>query len=549
MHKFALRAMLNGRRGILGSLRSSFRPSGLDSPRGATCAYSVAVVGAGPSGFYTAKYLTEGPLSNVVSKVDILEKLPVPYGLVRFGVAPDHEQTKSVMATFDEVAGRPGVRFLGNVSVGCAWGGEGDVTVENLLKAYDAVVLAHGAASDRTLGCEGEDLEGVVSARDVVNWYNGHPDYVDFARQLRLEDVTDVVVVGQGNVAIDCARVLVKGTQPSGGEALLPTDIADHARESIANSTIRRITLAARRSHVQAACTIKELREVSRLPWSRLVTDASEMSMGDTEANREEALAARPRRRLTELIERLPRIDAMGEQWGEGELKEEAQARGAGPDDVVETEICLRYLVQPLRMVADATGKRVQSVRFGRSLMFGSAGEQRVELDARGGGRALCAHDSVESDENVLDIPAQLVVTSVGYQCVGLPGVPFCSKRAVVPSEAGRVVNPADDGPGDKIQPGLYVAGWLKRGPTGIIGTNIPDAKETAMSVLADLVSLRDSQQMVTPKEGLAFPAAISWEDYLRIQAAEERAGRASNPPRPRVKFVSLAEMLDVAKK
>ena len=505
-------------------------------------AYSVAIVGAGPAGFYTAKYLTEGgfsELSSKVTRVDIIEKLPVPYGLVRFGVAPDHEPTKSVMATFLEVGGRDRVRFLGNVAVGEG----GGPSVDDLLKSYNAVVLAHGAVSDTPVGCPGEDLDGVLSARAVVNWYNGHPDFAHLGTAMDLPNVSDVVIIGQGNVAIDCARVLAKTR-----DALAVTDMADNALETLAQSRVRRVSIVGRRSHVQAACTIKELRELSRLPQCTLATDAEDMALGDSAANDEEA-TARPRKRITELIEGFPRWE-MGNEGYAVAAAAAAGGGGGGDDDEEETDmqICLRFLAQPLRMEggadgADGAGRgRVARVCFGRSQLTGPAGAQKVAL----------------AQEQAFVLPAQLVITSVGYKCEPLPGVPFDPKRAVVPSTGGRVVEGMEgkDSEAVRVVPGLYVAGWLKRGPTGIIGTNIPDAKETAAAVLKDIAALEAGAVAALPGMGVGMDVdvggaaaggvVVDWARYLRIQEEEERIGLASDPPRPRRKFTTIDTMLDV---
>jgi NADPH-dependent glutamate synthase beta subunit-like oxidoreductase len=504
-------------------------------------AYSVAIVGAGPAGFYTAKYLTDGSfseLSSKVTRVDIIEKLPVPYGLVRFGVAPDHEPTKSVMATFQEVGDRDRVRFLGNVAVGES----GGPSVDDLLQSYNAVVLAHGAVSDTPVGCPGEDLDGVVSARAVVNWYNGHPDFAHVGAALDLPNVSDVVIIGQGNVAIDCARVLAKTR-----DALAGTDLADKALETLAQTRVRRVSIVGRRSHVQAACTIKELRELSRLPQCTLMTDAEEMALGDSTANAEEA-TARPRKRISELIEGFPRV-------------EEGNERYACGGDETDTQIRMRFLAQPLGMegcaddqAADGAGRgRVARVRFGRSQLTGPAGAQKVSL----------------VQEQAFTLPAQLVITSVGYKCEPLPGVPFDLKQSVVPSVGGRVVEEEMEEKDDKVArvvPGLYVAGWLKRGPTGIIGTNIPDAKETAAAVLTDIAALAACGAGELPGIELGMDVntgagadagvwgaavaaggeVVDWTRYLRIQDEEVRAGLASNPSRPRRKFTTIDTMLDV---
>ena len=471
--------------------------------------------------------------------MDIIEKLPVPYGLVRFGVAPDHEDTKAVMTTFSEVANRENVRFLGNISIGsgCGDGDDGGrsrtdgpitVTLEQLRKSYSAVVLAIGASSDRKLYIPGEgSLAGVYSAREFVNWYNGHPDFVDLGEKLNLDKTTDVVVIGQGNVAIDIARVLTKSITD-----LSTTDIADHALEVLKTSTVRRVSLVARRSHVQTACTIKELREMTRIPNVSVTTRVDEMEMGDTVSNVEEVLSTRPRRRITELLESIPRKNKNGQV--NIEISENI---GAGEDDDQGKQIDLRFLLVPTALQPSLDDPSyVGGVIAARAALSGPAHSQKISITPSSS--SSDTDTDTETDTEGVFMPAQLVLSSVGYQSEPLIGAPFDSHTHTIPSSSGRVEG----------EPGLYVSGWLKRGPTGIIGTNIPDAKETAKAVMSDI----EAGLLPADRDGLSdvcLASAVTWEDYLKIECLEKQEGQRSTPPRPRRKLVHIRDLLTTAGK
>ena len=318
---------------------------------------SVCIVGSGPGGFYTAKYLLKAD-ANV--RVDIVDKLPTPFGLVRSGVAPDHQDVKEVQKDFASVAADERVRFFGNVGVG---GGAGCVGLEELRGCYSAVVLACGAEDDRSLGIEGEELTGVHSARAFVNWYNGHPDFVDLSPDLSCEAA---VIVGQGNVAIDCARILCKTV-----EELQSSDIAAHALETLACSKIRRVSIVGRRGHVQASFTIKELRELTKLSDTAFGVRADEMKQGTTPASLEEIAATRAKKRMNELLKKNISSGADG-------------ASGGAADGSKSKELELRFLVSPIEVLPDTTEPaKAGALRVERTALEGDAFKGLVSIFGR----------------------------------------------------------------------------------------------------------------------------------------------------------------------
>ena len=419
----------------------------------------VAVVGAGPSGLYAVDALTSHP--DLPVAVDVLDRLPVPFGLVRYGVAPDHLSLRGVRDTLEKVFANEGVRFVGGVDVGT------DVSLADLQAHYDAVVLTYGASSDRHLDIPGEQLSGSIAATDLVNWYCGHPDAPRERIEAALQDVTSVVVVGVGNVAVDVTRVLAKT------EAELEhTDMPQHVLDLLEKSRITDVHVLGRRGPVQATWTLKELRELGELDDSDVVVDPAEVDV-----------AAPHDRRQAKNLEVL-----------QGFAARELTGRSR--------RVHLHFCSRPVAMHGV---DRVESVQV-----------ERTELDETG-----AAHGTGRT----WDLPAQLVVRSVGYRGLGLDGVPFDERRHVVPSEAGRVLD------GASVVPGLYVAGWIKRGPTGIIGTNKKDAAETVASLLAD-VRAGSVPEAAEPDPG-AFDAllagrgaeVVSFAGWRAVDAAERALG------------------------
>jgi len=440
----------------------------------------VAVVGSGPSGIYAADALIDQGV-----EVDVFDRLPTPFGLVRYGVAPDHVSIRSVRDTLDKVWDKAGVRFLGNVQVGR------DISVEELRRSYNAVVLTYGAAADRRLGIEGEDLPGSVAATDFVAWYTGHPDYrgPDFARLL--SSTRRVAVIGVGNVAVDVVRVLSKSEAE-----LSETDMPDYVLETLRDAPIEQVTLLGRRGPVQASFTTKELKELGELAEADVRVRADELDL-DPWSEEQLANSKVAQRNLAVLTEWL--------------------GRDTRPD--AQRTIDLRFFVRP-----ESLGGRthIESITV-----------ERTNLDDEG---RLSGRGEFER----LDV--DLVVRSVGYRGEAMPGVPFDPTSNVVPNVDGRVT----DSGGDAV-PGLYVAGWIKRGPTGIIGTNKKCAVGTVASLLEDLPSLpvpagaSDVGQLLNDR-GVEV---VTIEGWRAIDARERDRGQERG--RPRQTIASRDELMEIA--
>ncbi|MFK0234518.1 FAD-dependent oxidoreductase [Streptomyces vinaceus] len=428
----------------------------------------VAVVGSGPSGVYAAQTLVQQREVPGV-RVDVLDRLPAPYGLVRYGVAPDHEKIKSLQGSLRTVLEDERIRFLGNVEVG----GE-RLTTARLLELYHAVVYCVGAARDRLLGIPGEELTGVHSATAFVAWYSGHPDAVD--ESFDLSGVGSAVVVGAGNVAVDVTRMLARD-EPE----LAPTDMPQPALGALADSGVESVSMVARRGPSQGKFTTKELRELGTLPGVAVVVDPAELALDPAYAD-PDAAAALPAvaRRNLEVLR----------GWA-----------GRPPGDA-RRRIGLRFYLRPVEVLA-GPGGRVAGMRF-----------ERTAPDGRGGVTGTGAYEEVE---------AQLVLRSVGYQGVPLAGLPFDPVKATVPHAAGRVLR------GGRASVGEYVAGWIKRGPTGVIGTNRPCAKETVSSLLQDAAALARRELPGDPLDALraAGLRPVEWPGWLAIETAEADLGRS----------------------
>ncbi len=445
----------------------------------------VAVVGSGPAAFYAAAPLLASEDSPVA--VDMIERLPTPWGLVRLGVAPDHPQLKTVSRAFEKIAARPGFRFLGNVEVGR------DVTHDELASRYDAVVYAVGSQTDRRLGIPGEDLPGSWAATELVAWYNGHPDFQHLEFDLSHERA---VVVGNGNVALDVARMLALTP-----EELAPTDTTDAAIEAIAGSGIREIVVLGRRGPVQASWTSTELGEMGELAGADVVLDPAELELDP--ASEAELVAG------SNIVQR--NVDT---------LRDFAVRKPTGRPRAVR----LRFRSSPVAILGE---ERVEAIEVARN---------RLEPDGRRSVRA------VATDQREV-IPCGIVFRSVGYLGVGVPGVPFDERSGTMPNVEGRVV----DANGTPI-PGLYCAGWIKRGATGVIGTNKKDATETVELLLEDahagLLRERSGEGIddLLAGRGLQLVTYAGWES---IDAVERLRGEQLG--RPRVKLSTWAELLAAA--
>ncbi len=411
-------------------------------------------------------------------QVDIFDRLPTPYGLVRYGVAPDHLKIKSVTAVFQKIFGDERVRFLGNVEFGK------DISAADLGHHYDAVIYTVGASSDRRLGIAGEDLEGSLSATEFVAWYNGHPDAA--AREMVLH-ATGAAVVGAGNVALDVSRILAKTAQE-----LHESDIAPHALNALEQSHVTDIYLLSRRGPVQAKFTTKELREFGELHAADVVVNPEEIALSDDE------YAA-----ITDNIVR-KNVDVLREF-------------AARPLQGKPRRVHLRFLVSPVELIDNGHGQ------------VGGLKIERNRLDKAG-------HAVGTGEYEVL--PVQMVLRSVGYKGVALPGVPFDEQRGVIPNDKGRVTG----------QVGGYTAGWIKRGPSGVVGTNKADAVETVACLMADLSKLTPAPQhtceaidALLRERGVEV---VTLDDWNALEAHELEQGKAQG--RPRHKVSHRGEMLEV---
>ncbi|WP_262062801.1 FAD-dependent oxidoreductase [Streptomyces sp. STR69] len=419
----------------------------------------VAVVGSGPSGVYTAQSLVQREPGALV---DVLDRLPCPYGLVRYGVAPDHEKIKSLQNNLRTVLEHERVRFLGGVAVG-----PGGLATARLRELYDAVVYCVGAATDRHLGIPGEELPGSWSATEFVSWYSAHPDSAAGGFVL---GARSAVVIGVGNVAVDVTRMLARGAAE-----LSRTDIPQAALTALAASGVSDIHMVGRRGPSQARFTTKELRELGGLPDTEVTVDPAELAL-DPDCLDPAALPAAQRRNVETL-----------RNWA------------TLPPSGAARRIRLRFFLRPVELLADAG--RVGAVRF-----------ERTAPDGHGG---------VRGTGQLEDIEAQLVLRSVGYRGVPLDGLPFDAELGVVPHRAGRVLREGMPAPGE------YVAGWIKRGPTGVIGTNRPDAKETVTSLLEDAPMLVRHEASEDPLLALRAEGVkpVEWAGWEAIERAEAELG------------------------
>jgi ferredoxin--NADP+ reductase len=418
----------------------------------------VAVIGSGPAGIYAAEALVKQAQGGV--QVDIFDRLPTPYGLVRYGVAPDHTSIKSIARYLQRVLEHPGVRFLGGVEFGK------DVTREELLDCYDAVIYATGAMVDRHLGIPGEDLTGSVAATDFVNWYCGHPDATNLAVDLSADAVA---VIGVGNVAVDVVRILAK----TAGE-LRATDVPDPVLTLLGGSGVRHIHMIGRRGPAQAKFTTKELRELGALPGAEVHVREEDLRLDPVSA----ALAESDRHVRGNI--------AVLREWA------------GRPADDRPRRLDLRFWLRPVEILGAG---RVEGLRL-----------EHTTLNAEG---------RVAGTGEFETLPVGLVLRSVGYQSVPLPGVPFDARAYVVPSEGGRVLG--EDG---TPLPGEYVAGWVKRGPTGVIGTNKADAAETVRALLADQGERQGNRRSIETLLESRGVRVVTYDDWLGIDAGEIELAR-----------------------
>jgi ferredoxin--NADP+ reductase len=447
-----------------------------------------AIVGAGPAGFYAADQLL-----NAGFQVDMYDALPTPYGLVRAGVAPDHPKIKNVTKVYDKTAAREGFRFFGGVRLGV------DISRADLLERYHVVLYSFGTSTDNQLGIPGEDLPGSHAATEFVGWYNGHPDFADHAFHLR---GGRAVVIGNGNVAMDVARMLV--LEP---DEVSATDTADHAIEALADATVEEVVMLGRRGPAQAAFTNPELRELGELSRADVVVDPADLELDPVSAAWLESDDATPTNRRN--------VDIMRAFAANG-----AQGRSH--------RVVLRFLTSPVEIIGT---DRVEAIRVVRN---------RIEAGDDGRLRAVPT-----GEEEV--IPCDVVFRSIGYRGIPVGDIPFDERRGLVRNTGGRVCD--EEG---RSHRGEYVAGWIKRGPSGVIGTNKKDAADTVARIVEDAeAGTLNEPARPDPDDTAAWlaervPDAVTWQGWQAIDEAERQAGEPHG--RPRVKIVRLADLVAAAK-
>lgn len=443
-----------------------------------------AIIGSGPSGFYAAEPLLNHPSVKVT--VDMFDRLPAPYGLVRYGVAPDHPKIKNVIRIYEKTASHANFMFLGNVCIG------EDISVHDLKRFYDAIIFATGAETDRKLGIYGENFLNSHTSTEFVAWYNGHPDFQNRHFDLNQEVA---VVIGQGNVAMDVCRILLKTA-----DELKTTDITRAALEALAESKIREVHCFGRRGPAQAAFSAAEIREFAELAECDPVIDPEDLELNEASRKELDDPANASRRKNFEILKELAAIGNRGRR----------------------RKFHLHFLKSPLEIQGAG---RVERIVFEKNILMGEPGSQR----SRGTG-----------EEEV--IKAGIFFRSVGYRGVPIKGLPFQEQSGIIPNAGGRVAD------AEVIFPGLYTAGWIKRGPTGIIGTNKPDSEETVKHLLEDLHHLKPCEEPDTRilleylKEKEV--RVIKFDDWKRIDAAEIERGKKYG--KPREKFVTVEGMLTV---
>lgn len=425
----------------------------------------VAVIGSGPSGFYTVDALLKGEKD---VQIDIIDRLPTPFGLIRGGVAPDHQTTKKVARVYEKSALADGVAYYGNVEVGR------DVSIEELKDMYDAIVLAVGAPRDRKLGIPGEDKIGVYGSADFVGWYNGHPDFTDLAPDL---NTPSVVVIGNGNVAVDAARVLVKTE-----EEMTATDLADHAADAIQASPITDVYMVGRRGPIEAKFTNVELREMGKLDNCLPVIDADQLP--ETVEGDWSDRDLRLKERNLATMKEFPDVDPTGKA----------------------KRVHFTFYAKPAEILG---GDKVEGIRMEAT---------KVE-----NGR------SVGTGE-FFNIACGLVIPAIGYFSDPFPGVPFDADNGIVVHDEGRV--------GDNI----YAVGWIKRGPTGVIGSNKPDGDIAATQIFEDIAEgAKPGRDALDPLLRERDVRVVSYQDWQSIDAAEVSGAK---PGAPRRKFVTIEAMV-----
>ena len=448
----------------------------------------VAIIGSGPAAFYAADHLFKQ--SGLVIEVDMFDRLPTPFGLVRAGVAPDHQKIKNVTKVFDQVASTPRFRFYGNVEFGK------HVKLADLTEHYHQILYATGAQTDRHMGIPGENLTGSHPATEFVAWYNGHPDYRDHEFDLTQEQAA---VVGVGNVAADVARILCLSPKE-----LAETDMADYAIEALSHSRVKEVYLLGRRGPAQAAFTNPEIKELGELADADTLARPAEVELDDLS----KAALAKDDDRMTQKKVEMLRAFALNRPTGRARTLQ------------------FRFLVSPVELLGNEN-RHVESMRLVKNVLYATEAGTL----------------SPKPTDRFEELPVGLVFRSVGYRGLPLPDVPFNERWGVILNQKGRVLDP------DTQQPlaGQYTSGWIKRGPSGVVGTNKPDSIETVNCMLEDLANgriLQPSQPEARCVDDLLKerqPQYFTYADWQRLDEMEVARGKAQG--RPRVKFTSVEEM------
>lgn len=450
----------------------------------------VAIIGSGPSGFYAAEFLQKQ--KQLFVEIDMFDRLPTPFGLVRGGVAPDHQKIKSVTKIYDRIANKENFRFFGNVEFGQ------DVTRAEMTKHYHALIYAVGAQTDNKLGIPGEDLPGSHAATEFVGWYNGHPDFRELEFDLTQESVA---VIGVGNVAMDVTRILARSY-----DELVVTDIADYALEALQNSSVKTIYIIGRRGAAQAAFTNPEIKELGEMEEADIIVGPEQVDLDE-----------HSRAYLTS--EKVDKKDVRNVEI----LREYSQRDPEGK----KKQIVVRFLQSPVEIIGT---DRVEAIKLVKNELY---------VNEKGVIRP-------RATEEFETIPVGLVFRSVGYRGVPLPDVPFYDRWGTIPNDHGRVMTELEGG--EQVT-GDYVVGWIKRGPSGIIGTNKPDSVETVKMLLEDLESDKllqpenpsgDAVEALLKERGVAY---VTYADWQIIDQLEVERGEAVG--RPRVKFCTIPEMMN----
>ena len=451
--------------------------------------WKIAVIGSGPAGFYAAGELFRQQSWSI--KVDIFDRLPTPYGLVRGGVAPDHQKIKSVTKIYSRIAENENFRFFGNVEFGS------DILRSDVLKFYDAVIYAVGSPSDRSLGIPGEELPGSHSATEFVAWYNGHPDFRGHKFNL---SVKDVFVIGMGNVALDVARILAK----TPGE-LSKTDIADYALETLFESQIEDIWLIGRRGPLQAAFTPVEAREFLELESADVMLEGGPLKL-DAESQRIlETNASKDTRKNIEILKQISEKNSSNKK----------------------KRVHFLFLASPLEILGNGCVEKIRMVR--NELVKRDDGSLRAQ-----------------ANDEFMEKNAGLIFRSIGYNGNPLADVPFDNNSGTIPNECGQIIDEDQD---NSLCTREYVAGWIKRGPTGVIGTNKQDAVETVHRMLETFLHEKIEPGYQTGSSSIESLLKersvdyVSFEDWKLLDDYEIEAGQAQD--RPRVKVTSIEKMLE----